>query len=243
MLNILIPCAGAATRFAATGRFTFPKLLIEVQGKAMINMVTDNLALTANYIFVVQKEHYEKYALQYLLPLIVKPNDCRIIQVDGLTEGAACTALLAKGLIDNEQPLLLANSDQWIEWDSDEFFKDVDEKGSDAALLTFTAHHPRWSFAKVGEDGWVECVAEKKPISNIASTGIYWFKKGADFVRSAEQMMTKEERRIQNEWYVCPTLNELIENGGKVSTFSVKQMWGTGTPEDYDAFLASGIKI
>ena len=235
--------SGVGSRFDQTGRFSFPKPLIEVQGKAMINMVTDNLGLKATYTFIVQKTHYEKYALQYLLPLIIKPNKCNIVIVDGVTEGAACSALLAKKYINNDDQLLIANSDQWIDWSSDNFFADVEKKGSDAALLTFTATHPKWSFALVDDDGWVTEVAEKKPISNVASTGLYWFKRGSDFVKSAEQMLTKEECRIRGEWYLCPSLNELILNGGKVSVFPVEQMWGTGTPEDYDAFLASGIQI
>lgn len=238
MINVLLPCAGEGSRFAATGRYSFPKPLIEVFGKPMIQVVVENIGLEANYIFLVQKDHYDRYALQYLLPLITKPNRCTIVQVKEKTEGAACTALLAKDLINNGDELLIANSDQYIEWKSEEFFKDVEKRGSDAALLTFEATHPKWSFSKVNEEGWVTEVAEKKPISNIASTGLYWFKKGKDFVRSAERMIEKDIR-TQGELYICPSLNELIEEGGKVSTFTVDKMWGLGVPEDLESFIRS----
>ena len=110
-MNVLIPMAGAGSRFASAG-YTFPKPLIEVDGKPMIQVVVENLNIQANYTFIVQKEHYEKYNLQYLLNLIA-PN-CNIVQVNGLTEGAACTTLLAKEFIDNDFPLVIANSDQFV---------------------------------------------------------------------------------------------------------------------------------
>ena len=112
-MNVLIPMAGAGSRFANAG-YTFPKPLIEVNGKPMIQVVVENLNIDAHYIFLVQKEHYEKYNLKQLLNLI--SPECDIIQVDGLTEGAACTILLARDLINNDEPLLMANSDQFVEW-------------------------------------------------------------------------------------------------------------------------------
>ncbi|MFZ9377026.1 MAG: HAD-IA family hydrolase, partial [Candidatus Fonsibacter ubiquis] len=114
-LNVLIPMAGAGSRFQQAG-YTFPKPLIDVKGKPMIQTVIENLNVEANFIFVVQKEHREKYNLDTLLNLIT-PN-CKIVEVDGITEGAACTTLLAKKFIDNDQSLLMANSDQFVEWDS-----------------------------------------------------------------------------------------------------------------------------
>jgi dTDP-glucose pyrophosphorylase len=242
MINVLLPMSGRGSRFDQTGRYSFPKPLIEIQGKPMIQVVVENLNVTANYIFLVQKEHYDKYALQYLLPLITKPNSCTVIVVDGITEGAACTALLAKGLIDNDEELLIANSDQYVVWDREGFFKDVADRDSDAAMLTFEACHPKWSFIKLDEKGFGVEVAEKKPISNVASTGIYWFKQGKAFVKAAEQMMMKEECKVLGEWYIAPTFNEIIADGGRVTTFTV-EMHGLGTPADYEAFLASGIKV
>ena len=161
-LNVLIPMAGAGSRFADAG-YTFPKPLIEVRGKSMIQVVVDNIGLDANYHFVVQKEHREKYNLDTMLNLIAE--NCKVIEVDGLTEGAACTALLAKKFINNNQPLFFANSDQWVDWDPVEFMYKMQETKSDGGIVTFEANHPKWSFAKTNNDGIVTEVAEKKVIS------------------------------------------------------------------------------
>jgi dTDP-glucose pyrophosphorylase len=232
-MNVLIPMAGAGSRFAEAG-YTFPKPLIEVRGKPMIQVVVENLNVEAHYIFIVQKSHYERYNLQYLLNLIA-PN-CDIVQVDGLTEGAAVTTLLAKEFINNENPLLLANSDQFVEWNSNECLYAFNADGIDAGIITFKATHPKWSYAKIGEDGFVSEVAEKKPISDNATVGIYYWNKGSDYVKYAEDMIQKNIR-INNEFYVCPVFNQAIQDNKKIRAKQVNKMWGIGTPEDLDFFL------
>lgn len=232
-MNVLIPMAGAGSRFANAG-YTFPKPLIEINGKPMIQVVVENLNIKANYIFIVQKEHYEKYNLQYLLNLIT-PN-CKIVQVDSLTEGAACTTLLAKQFIDNDQPLLMANSDQFVEWNSNECLYAFSVDGIDGGIISFEATHPKWSYAKIGKDGFVSEVAEKKSISNNATVGIYFWKKGSDYVKYAEQMIAKNIR-TNGEFYVCPVFNEAIDDGKKIRIKEIERMWGIGTPEDLKYFL------
>ena len=232
-LNVLIPMAGAGSRFAQAG-YTFPKPLIEVNGKPMIQVVVENLNIEANYIFIVQKEHYEKYNLKYLLNLIAP--DCKIVQVDGITEGAACTTLLAKEFIDNDQPLVMANSDQFIEWDSNNVLYSFSADGIDGGILSFKATHPKWSYAKLDENGFVSEVAEKKPISDNATVGVYFWKNGSDYVKYAEQMIEKNIR-VNNEFYVCPVFNEAIQDGKKVRIKEIKGMWGIGTPEDLNYFV------
>lgn len=232
-MNVLIPMAGAGSRFAQAG-YTFPKPLIEVRGKPMIQVVVENLNIEANYIFIVQKEHYEKYNLQYLLNLIAP--GCKIVQVDGITEGAACTTLLAKEHINNDAPLLLANSDQYVEWNSNECLYAFNAGGVDGGIVTFKASHPKWSYAKVGEDGFVSEVAEKKPISEDATVGIYFWKHGSDYVKYAEQMIAKN-LRVNNEFYVCPVFNEAIGDNKKIRIKEIDKMWGIGTPEDLNYFL------
>jgi HAD superfamily hydrolase (TIGR01509 family) len=232
-LNVLIPMAGAGSRFSQAG-YTFPKPLIEVHGKPMIQVVVENLNIEANYIFIVQKDHYEKYNLKYLLNLIA-PN-CKIVQVEGLTEGAACTTLLAKEFIDNDAPLVMANSDQFVEWNSNECMYAFNADAIDGGILTFKATHPKWSYAKIGEDGFVSEVAEKKPISDNATVGVYFWKKGSDYVKYAEQMIAKNIR-TNNEFYVCPVFNEAIGDGKKVRVKQIEKMWGIGTPEDLNYFL------
>jgi HAD superfamily hydrolase (TIGR01509 family) len=234
-MNVLIPMAGAGSRFAKAG-YTFPKPLIEVKGKPMIQVVVDAINVEAKYTYVVQKEHYEKYNLQYLLNLLT-PN-CNIVQVDGVTEGAACTTLLAKEFIDNDDSLIMANSDQFIDWDSNETLYAFQNGDCDGGIITFPATHPKWSYAKLGEDGYVSEVAEKKPISEHATVGIYYWKKGSDYVKYAEQMIEKNIR-VNNEFYVCPIYNEAIEDGKKIRIKEIDKdsMWGLGTPEDLGYFL------
>ena len=234
-MNVLIPMAGRGSRFATQG-YTFPKPLIDVKGKPMIQVVTENLNIKANYTFIVQKEHYEKYSLQHLLNLIAP--GCNIVQVDGITEGAACTTLLAKEFIDNDEPLLMANSDQFVEWDSNETLYAFSNGDCDGGIITFPATHPKWSYAKLGDDGYVSEVAEKKPISEHATVGIYWWAKGSDYVKYAEQMIEKDIR-VNNEYYVCPVFNEAIGDGKKVRIKEIEKegMWGIGTPEDLNYFL------
>ena len=232
-LNVLIPMAGAGSRFQSAG-YTFPKPLIDVEGNTMIQVVVDNLNIDATFIYVVQKEHREKYNLDTLLNLIT-PN-CKIVEVDGLTEGAACTTLLAKEFIDNDEPLVMANSDQFLEWDSNEFMYKMIEQKVDGGILTFTATHPKWSFAKIDEYGYVTEVAEKNPISDIATVGVYYWAKGSDYVKYAEQMISKNIR-TNNEFYVCPVFNEAIADCKIIKTFHIKKMWGLGTPEDLNYYL------
>jgi dTDP-glucose pyrophosphorylase len=232
-MNVLIPMAGAGSRFAAAG-YTFPKPLIDVNGKPMIQMVVENLNIDANFVFVVQKEHREKYNLDTLLNLIA-PN-CKVVEVDGLTEGAACTALLAKEFINSDAPLFFANSDQFVEWDSNEFFYKMNETDADGGIVTFKATHPKWSFAKIDDNGIVTEVAEKNPISDLATVGFYYWKHGSDFVKYAEQMIANNVR-VNNEFYVCPVFNQAIAGDKVIRTFDVPKMWGTGTPEDLKYYL------
>lgn len=232
-MKVLIPMAGAGSRFEKAG-YTFPKPLIDVNGKPMIQVVVENLNIDAQHIFIVQKSHYKKYNLQATLNLI-SPG-CEIIQIEGVTEGAACTTLLAKNLINNDEPLLIANSDQYVDWDSSEFMYSMVADSIDAGILTFKSTHPKWSYAKLDADGFVSQVAEKKPISNIATVGIYYWKKGADYVKYTEQMINRNIR-TNNEFYVCPVFNQAIEDDKKIKIFEIEKMTGLGTPEDLQIFL------
>lgn len=232
-LNVLIPMAGAGSRFQSAG-YTFPKPLIQVHDNPMIQVVVENIGLDANYHFVVQKEHREKYNLDTMLGLIAPK--CNVIEVDGMTEGAACTALLAEEFINNDDPLFFANSDQWVDWNPIEFMYRMQETDADGGIVTFEATHPKWSFAKVNESGIVIEVAEKNPISTHATVGYYYWKHGSDFVKYANQMIEKNIR-VNNEFYVCPVYNQAIEDSKIIRIYEAKKMWGLGTPEDLEYFI------
>ena len=234
-MNVLIPMAGAGSRFEKVG-YSFPKPLIDVKGKPMIHLVADMLNLDANFIYIVQKSHRKKYNLDTLLNLIT-PN-CKIVEVDGLTEGAACTTLLARDLIDNDAPLILANSDQYIDWNSTEFMYKMNEKDYDGGIVCFPSTHPKWSFAKTDKNGIISKVAEKNPISDQATAGIYYWKHGADYIKYTNQMI-KKDIRTNNEFYVCPVYNEAIGDGKVIYNHSIpaENMWGLGTPEDLTYYL------
>ena len=232
-MNVLIPMAGAGKRFFDAG-YIFPKPLIEIDNKPMIQWVIESLNLNANYIFIIQKEHQKKYNIKSVLK-ILQPN-CKIIELDEMTEGAACTTLLAKKFINNSDPLIIANSDQYIRWNSSKAIYDFNSKNLDGAILTFEAIHPKWSYAKCDENGFVVEVAEKKVISKNATVGVYYWKHGADYVKSAEEMI-KKNIRVNNEFYVCPVYNEFISKNKKVKIHNVDEMFGLGTPEDLNNFI------
>lgn len=227
-LNVLIPMAGLGSRFRDAG-YSFPKPLVEVNGKPMIQAVVESLGIKAKYTYIVQRDEYEKYNLLYLLNLITP--ECNIVQVDGITEGAAVTCLLAKEYIDNDRPMVMANSDQIVEWNSRQFIYDLMSKNADGGIATFKSTHPKWSYVKLDDNGLVVEVAEKKPISDIATVGIYYWKHGSDFIKYAEQMILKNIR-TNNEFYVCPVFNEAILDNKRIFTHDIKKMWGVGTPED-----------
>jgi dTDP-glucose pyrophosphorylase len=233
-MNILIPMAGEGSRFVKEG-YTFPKPLIDVSGKPMIQCVVENLDFDANYIFLVRKEHLEKYELRSLLNVVTN-NRSKIVVVDKLTEGAACTALLASEFINNDEELLIANSDQFIEFSKENFDNIRKFTDMDSIVFTFRAVHPKWSFVKINSRGIATEVAEKNPISDIATCGIYYYRKGSDFVKYANQMISKDIR-VNEEFYICPVYNELIKDGKTLVPFFVHKMHGLGTPEDLKKFL------
>ena len=234
-MNVLIPMAGAGSRFAQAG-YSFPKPLIAVKNlndKPMIQVIVENLNIDARHTFIVRDEHSGKYNLKQLLN-VISPN-CNIVSINHLTEGAACTTLLAKDLINNDEPLLIANSDQFVEWDSNEFMYSMMDSGIDGGILTFNNSHPKWSYVRQDTNGFVAEVKEKQVISHEATVGIYYWHRGSDYIKYAEQMIAKNIR-VNNEFYVAPVYNEAIANGKKIKIFHIEKMWGLGTPEDLTYF-------
>tara|TARA_A100001011_G_scaffold334250_1_gene362490 strand:+ start:57 stop:1433 length:1377 start_codon:yes stop_codon:yes gene_type:complete len=237
-LNVVIPMAGEGSRFVKAG-YTFPKPMIEIHQKPMIQLIVESLGLKGNFFFIVRSDHIKKYNINSLLK-IISPN-CKIIVIDKLTEGAACTVLLAKKYINNKKPLVIANSDQFIEWSASKTMYNFSNKKIDGGILTFDSVHPKWSYAKLGKNEVVTEVAEKKVISKHATAGIYYWKKGQEFVKYAEKMI-KKNIRVNKEFYVCPVFNQAILDKKIIKIQDVDSMWGLGTPEDLDYFLKYYLK-
>ena len=239
MLNIVIPMAGRGSRFQEAG-YAFPKPLIDVRGKTMIEVVVENLRpkVPHRFIFICQREHYEKYDLYNILKKATN-NQFEVVQISGITEGAACTVLTAAKYIDSADDLVIANSDQFIDGGIGAFLAKA-QSGGDGLIMTFPASHPKWSYARVDKDGRVIEVAEKKVISDHATVGVYYYKHGSDFVHGAQEMIKKNIRH-NNEFYVCPVYNELLLAGKKIGIYEISadEMHGLGTPEDLEAFLKS----
>lgn len=237
MVNILIPMGGRGQRFKNAG-YTTTKPLIDVNGLPMIQRVIENLDIIGRYIFLISTEDYYQYNLSKMLTTFCNISECKIILEDPNTRrGAAAACLLAKNLINTNEDLIIANSDQLVDWSSSKFLSDMKDKNADGGILTFTSTESKWSFAKVkdGTNAVIE-VAEKNPISDKATAGIYWFKHGSDFINGVEQMIAKDIR-VNGEFYVCPVFNELINSGKIIIDYPIKSMIGLGTPEDLEMYL------
>lgn len=238
MLNIVVPMAGRGSRFANAG-YVLPKPMIDVKGYPMIQRVSDNIRPDCEhrFIYICQEEHLEKYNLDTVLSEI-SPG-CKIVTVDHITDGAACTVLLAENYIDNKDALMIANSDQYVDTNINEYLSQMKEY--DGLIMTMPSDDPKWSFIRYDENGFVNLVREKEVISNQATVGIYNYKHGADFVKYAHQMIDKNIR-VNNEFYVAPVYNEMIESGKKIVFCDVgKKMYGLGVPDDLEYFLQSEI--
>ena len=237
MLQVIIPMAGKAARFQERGH-TFPKPLFEIGNRSMIEIVLENLAppQPAQYTFICRKEHLSQFYLGDMLRLLAP--DCRVIPLENETAGALCSVLLAVDGLKMDEEILVANGEQFIATSLEPFWKACREPGIDGCILTFTATHPRWSFAKTDESGKVIAVAEKRPISKQATVGLYYFRRARDFVEASERMILKG-LTTSGQFFVCPVYNEMILAGKNIRTHHLPDgtMHSLGTPEDLDVFL------
>ena len=237
MMNIVIPMAGHGSRFFKAG-YQEPKPLVSVLGKPMIEWVIENIRPSRphRFIFICQAEHLRSFPLQSTLERLAP--GCLIREVQGVTDGAACTALFAKDLIDTRDPLMIANCDQYVDVEMDAYLA---HETADGLIMTMKARDNKWSFIELDSTGRVIRVAEKEVVSDEATVGIYNYRYGADFVCAAEQMISKN-LRVNNEFYVAPVYNELIAAGKRITYYNIGSlasgMYGLGTPEDLEAFVA-----
>ncbi|MEG0866467.1 MAG: glycosyltransferase family 2 protein [Hafnia sp.] len=241
MLNIVIPMAGLGSRFSQAG-FTDPKPFIPVNGLPMVELVIRNLRPSCphRFIFICQQEHLERYCFQPELQRLAP--GCDVIGLPELTDGAACTVLAAASLIDNAQPLMIANSDQWVDIDIDDYLATMDLQNLDGLLMTFHASDAKWSYVLRDAQQQVCQVVEKQVVSNEATVGIYNFRRGHDFCRLARQMIAANERRL-GEFYVAPVYTRLYRDGQvRIGTYPIGTgMYGLGTPDDLAIFLQNDV--
>lgn len=239
-MNIVVPMAGAGSRFLNEG-YKLPKPLIDVGGRMMFEIVYHNLKPSCEhqFHFIIQQNHIADFDLANSLQTL-GPN-ISVFPINGLTKGAACTVLTVKNQINTDQQLMIANCDQYIDINIDDYLQAFEKSTADGFIMTMTATDPKWSFARVDDQGYVTEVREKQPISQEATVGLYNFAKGSDFVAGAEQMITKNIC-TNNEFYVAPVYNELIAQGRRFGVYNIGSehdgMHGIGTPDDLRTFLA-----
>lgn len=238
-LTIVVPMAGRGSRFAEAG-YELPKPLIEVaSGIPMIEMVVANLtpSVPHRFVFIAQREHDDAFGLRERLQEMVPGSE--LVLLDGVTEGAACTVLAAREQIDPDAPLMIANSDQWVDVEIDDYLAAHRAGGHEGFIMTMTATDPKWSFVAFDDDGRVSGVVEKVPVSDVATVGIYNFSHGGDFLMAA-QAMIDADKRVNGEFYVAPCYDELLAAGGTVGVFGVGReaagMYGLGVPADLELF-------
>lgn len=239
-MQVVIPLAGRGTRFEEKG-YTFPKPLIEIGNRSMIEVVLENLQLPAGseLTFICRSEHLTQFHLAEVLRLLAPGS--RTIPLRNETAGALCSVLLAIDHLKPDEEVLIANGDQLFSTPLTPFYEKCRAPGIDGCLLTFSATHPRWSFAKTDADGRVIAVAEKRPISREATAGLYYFRRASDFLAGAEQMILKG-LRTADQFFVCPVYNELILAGKNLRTYHLPDgtMQSLGTPEDLENFMRAG---
>ena len=205
----------------------------------MIERVMANLAIDgARYILLARKEHLD--AERETVTRLLAQGNVEFIAIDAMTEGTACTVLHARALIDNATPLLIANCDQVVDFSCETFVSDCWTRDLDGSILCFkdAKRDPKWSFAKTDASGLVTQVAEKVAISDLATVGLYLFRRGSDFVAGAIDMVARNER-VNNEFYTCPVYNHVIRQGGRIGVHDVRfeDMHGLGVPDDLMAYL------
>ncbi|OGI18108.1 MAG: hypothetical protein A2287_07410 [Candidatus Melainabacteria bacterium RIFOXYA12_FULL_32_12] len=236
-MNILVLLAGNSTDFFNKG-YLYPKYLTEIQGKPLVEYVINSYEKLkeANFIFTVLKEDSDRFHLNNVINLLI-PN-AKIVNVENVTKGAACTALLAVEHINNDEPLLIVNGDQILEVDFTQVINSFTQQDLAGGIITFDSVHPRWSYVRLGDDNLVIEAAEKRPISRHATAGVYYFKRGKDFVESAMDMIEKDAS-VNDLYYVCPSYNEMILKQHKIGTYNIdrEQYISVAAPEDISSFL------
>lgn len=238
----LIPMAGLGKRFFEVG-YRLPKFMIEAKGKPMLEWALDSLPLdiAKKIIFICLKEHEEKFSVVKFIDNIKKrkfPNlKEEIILLKEVTRGQAETVLAAKKYINNDSHIVIYNVDSYfVSSRLKSKLLTAKVQRIDGILGAFNDTNPKWSYIELDSNGFVKRTAEKEAISDIASTGLYTFTRGRDFVRAATYMI-KNDMKVKNEFYVAPIYNILINEGKKFIVDFAEKFWSLGTPEDLEYFI------
>jgi dTDP-glucose pyrophosphorylase len=234
MLNVLIPMAGLGSRFQIKG-YELPKPLIDINGVPMIVKVIQSLELPdARYLFVISKNTYTSQ-LTTLIENNVK--NCKFIEIDYTTEGPACSALLFKDDINTDDELIIANCDQIMEWDAENFLMNV--RRFDGAVVTYHNDTDKNSYARIDKHGRVVEIREKEVISNVSLNGIHYWRCGKFFVDSSQDMIAQDDRAPNGEFYVGPTYNYMIKRYQKVGIYHIpnQQHHAVGVPIDLENYI------
>jgi NDP-sugar pyrophosphorylase family protein len=215
MINILIPLGGKSD-FFNSAEYLYPRSLIEISGKTMIQRVIENYAEIDNkhFIFVVNQDDCDSYHLDSILRLLTD-SKCDIVKLSGQTRGAVCSALMAVEMINNNNPLIIANGDQLIESPLGDITNFFQKEKFDAAVITFESVHPKWSYVRTDEKNKVVESAEKRPLSKNAIAGFYYFANGQDFV-NASMLSIAKDAHVNEVFYIAPVLNELVLAGKNI---------------------------
>lgn len=217
MINILLPSIDTSSFFKDS---YFPKPLYEIKGKTMLEMVVDNYSSlkSKNFTFIFADKDCQKFHLDDSARIL--SGSSSVIKLQNQTAGALCTCLMAIDHINNNTPLIIANSDQYIYVDYEKVLAYFVKAKADAGIITFSSIHPRWSYALIKDDEVIE-VAEKRPFTKNAIAGFYYFSKGSDFIEAAKIVLVKKNS-LEGKYYISSSLNELILMGKKVGYYQIE---------------------
>jgi dTDP-glucose pyrophosphorylase len=220
-LQIIIPLSGG-NQFFDSEEYIYPKPLVEISSKPMIQWVVENYAEvideSVKVIFVTKEPECTKFNIDYTLRILCPQS--KVIKLQNTTKGAVCTVLMAMDELDMNIPLIIANGDQYIEESISNIIKYFITNKSDAGVLCFNSVHPKWSYIRPGDDNTVLETAEKKPISNKAIAGLYYFAKGSYFFTAASKAILNDQS-LDGIFFVSLLMNELILTGKKINYYEI----------------------
>lgn len=231
MLTIAVPMAGNSFFFPEADH-KFPKMFIEINGRPMIQLVLENLIKIQGdirFLFIINESDAKKYHLDNVLRMLTD-NNCDIVMQRSSTKGAVCSLLLGAKYLNHDNPILITNVDQIIDHNLNNILSHFNAIDADGGVACFDSVHPQWSYARViGNDMLVE-TAEKSPISRNAIAGLYYFRRGRDFIDSAMKTIEKD-RSLDGVFYTSLTFNEMILQNKQLFAYRI-------APDEYHSFYS-----